>query len=403
MRKMLLILYAIAIFTSVATAEELSSCSSNEGFLSSLYERLNKNDKQIAKLEKLNKHFRINGFLQGIYEWNDASQGNTSIGTSSFSIYRARLIIGGDIWRTKEGGLLDYWVYADLSFLPKSPFLALQLRYQHSKQFNIVVGHMQNPIHFEEQFRPTKFEFIDFAYATSRLLKMGSNDVTTKDVPLREMGIRLYGGFLQRNGYSILNYSVGFLNHIGILTPNTNKSGDLFCRLFAMPSRYLTLALHYQYGEANFSKVKQNSPTIYADYRWKGNPEYMMMQRWGGGFTYITDSIFTRCEYVAGITGTLPSESCYIEGGYKWQLPKNSGTIWAGSMIDYFCYNCFDYIHRNTIDAAIDMRYTICIGYQPIKDFHIQVAYSLEQRLNYTFANSNLFGNSIKFLTTLSF
>ena len=69
-------------------------------------------------------------------------------------------------------------------------------------------------------------------------------------------------------------------------------------------------------------------------------------------------------------------------------------------MVDYFCRNCFDYTKRDTKNAAVDMRYSVCVGYTPVKYFRVQLAYSLEHRINHTFANNRHFGNGIKLMAT---
>ena len=127
------------------------------------------------------------------------------------------------------------------------------------------------------------------------------------------------------------------------------------------------------------------------------------MHRWGGGFNYDSKQGFARGEYIAGLTGSLVSEGVYVEAGKRFQLPKNAGMFWAGGMVDYFCRNCFDYVNRDTKNANIDMRYSICLGYEPIKYFHVQLAYSLEHRIHYKFDNNRQFGNGIKLLVTALF
>ena len=127
------------------------------------------------------------------------------------------------------------------------------------------------------------------------------------------------------------------------------------------------------------------------------------MHRWGGGFNYDGKKAFARGEYIGGLTGSLVSEGMYVEAGKRFNLPKNAGMLWAGGMVDYFCRNCVDYIHRDTKNAAVDMRYSVCVGYTPVKYFRVQLAYSLEQRVNYTFANDRSFGNGIKLMATALF
>ena len=402
MRRVLAILSAIACVFTSAMADGFST-STEEGVIAAIATRLDKNEKQIERWEKINKLVKINGFVQGLYEWSDDRTGDGTTGKSSFGVHRARLIIASELYKSKKGRVLDFWSYLDFMFLPKSPVLDLRFGYKHSRELNLIVGHMQNPIHFEEQFRPSKFEFIDFSYAACHLAKLGGNEVTTQDVPLRETGFRLYGGFFHRENFSILNYNIGFFNNVGAFTRNTNRSGDFFCRLFVKPTEALDIAVHYQWGEGNFSSVKLNNPDIYAGYRWDGNPEYLAMHRMGAGFSYITNSIFARGEYICGLTGKLASESCYLEGGYKLHLPRQLGFTWAGTMIDYYCRDTFDLIKRDTRNANIDMRYTLSFGWELSAYYRIQLAYSLEQRLHYTFANNRAFGNGVKVLVTASF
>ena len=83
-------------------------------------------------------------------------------------------------------------------------------------------------------------------------------------------------------------------------------------------------------------------------------------------------------------------------------MPK-AGKLWAGAMVDYFCRNVFDYTKRDTANAKNDNRYSVCLGYEPIKYLHMQLAYSLEQRTHYTFANNRHFGNGVKFMATVVF
>lgn len=402
-KRVLIAFITIFLATLSVRAEGDVASYSESGIIGLISERINKDEKQSEKLEKWSRYCRVNGFIQGMYAWSDNQTSNTTTGSSSFSVHRARFIVSGNLLQNKKGRKLDYLFYGDMVFLPKSPILSTQISYHHSNAFNVVIGQMQNPIHFEEQFRPTKFEFIDFSYAACYLGKLGGNDLTTKDVPLREMGIRLHGGFFQRDGYCLLNYNIGVFNHPGILLMNTNKSADFFCRLFVMPTRNLVIAAHCQWGEDDFSKVLLNNPDTYASYRWNGSPEYLMLHRWGGGVTYVTDTVFMRSEYIAGWTGHLSSEACYIEGGYKYHLPKQLGFAWAGAMVDYFCRDTFDYVKRDTKNAAIDMRYTLSFGWEPSALYRIQLAYSLEQRLHYTFPNNRPFSNSLKLLATASF
>ncbi len=393
-----IILFAVS--TSHAQEKEREHFGENDGIFASLATRLSKSEEQSAKMEKAIDYLKIYGFLQGMYEWSDDRNGNSSTGISSFSVYRARVILTGDFYKSKRtGATLNYWFYFDFARF-ESPFLDLRIRYRLSDKFNLIVGHLQNPFHFQDLFRPSKFEFIDYSYAAARVAKMGGTDVTTTDVKLRELGFRLFGELGERDGYNVFHYSAGVLSSISVLEKNSNESADFFCRLAVKPSHDLTFSLYGQWGEGNFAKVKRNNPQKYADYRWNGNPEYMLTARWGTGFSYITKTLYMRGDYIAGLTGNLPTESCYLESGYKYHLSKDRGFAWVGAMVDYYCYNTFDYIKRNTANAPIDMRYTLSVGWEPSYYYRIQLAYSLEQCVNYTFKNNRQFANGVKLLVT---
>lgn len=403
-RALFLIILAVLSIAPMAQAQEgdRERFNENEGVFAALSARLSKSEEQSIKMEKAMEYFKIYGFLQGMYEWSDDRNGHSSTGTSTFSVYRARMILTGDFYKSKRtGGTLNYWFYFDLARF-ENPVLDLRIRYHHSDKFNFIIGHLQNPFHFQDLFRPSKFEFIDYSYAAARVAKMGGTDVTTTDVKLREMGFRVFGELGERDGYNIFHYSAGVLTSIGIFNRNNNESADFFCRLAVKPSHDLAFSLYGQWGEGNFKKVKENNPERYLDYRWEGNPEYVRTARWGTGFSYITKTLYMRGDYIAGLTGNLPTESAYLESGYKHHISRDRGFAWVGAMADYYCYNTFDYIKRNTAIAPIDLRYTLSIGWEPCYYYRIQLAYSLEQRLNYTFDNGRRFGNGLKLLVTAS-
>jgi hypothetical protein len=386
-----------------------ASVSAQETATESVDTRLSKIEKRTAILEKLSQYIKVTGFIQGEYDWLDDRDGKSSTGTSSFYIRRARISLAGDLYKGKKGARLDYRLYVDIARIPKNPILDLWVRYQPCKEFGVQFGQFKNPVTFEAGISPNQYDFIDFSYAVSNLAKMGANDLIGVNKTARDAGFQLFGGFVHRDGYSIINYNIGVLNGNGMNEKDNNKSKDIFARLTFKPTKNLAIATYYQWGEANLTSF---SAEKYAEYGWSGNTEYVPMHRWGGGFEYNSDKAFARGEYIAGLTGSLASEGVYVQGGKKFNLPKNAGMLWAGGMVDYFCRNCFDYINRDTKRAAIDMRYSVCVGYRPVKYFHLQLAYSLEHRLNHNpdytpnccnWSGKRPFGNGIKLMLTASF
>ena len=401
MKRILFVALALISFSALS-AQEVASNTTIENQISEIDARLAKNEKRTALLEKAKQYFKITGFVQGEYDWLDDRKGHASTGSSSFYIRRARLSMAGDLYKGEKGAKLDYRLYIDLARvkLPNpNPILDMWVRYQPIKEFGVQLGQFKNPITFEASVAPSKYEFIDFSYAVCNLAKMGADDVAGLNVTARDAGFQFFGGFIHRDGYSIINYNVGLLNGNGINAKDDNKSKDVFGKITIKPSKDLGIALYYQRGEANLSGFEAEK---YAEYGWSGNAEYVITHRWGGGFQYISDKVFARGEYIAGITGQMPSEGAYLQGGYNFKMPK-AGKLWAGAMVDYFCRNVFDYTKRDTANAKIDTRYSVCLGYEPIKYFHMQLAFSLEQRTHYTFANNRHFGNGVKFMATVVF
>lgn len=395
MKRILFIALALLAFTAVS-AQDATTSSNLDTKVAELDARLAKNEKRTAALEKVRQYAKLSAFMQGEYDWTYDNENKT--GTSSFYLRRVRFTIAGDLYNGKAGKL-DYRVYFDLARIKGSnpnPLLDMWIKYQPVKEFGVQFGQFKNPITFEASISPAKYDFVDFSYVVCNLAKMGADDVAGYNVTARDAGFQFFGGFVHRDGYSIINYNVGVVNGSGINVKDDNKSKDVFAKLTIKPSRDFAIATYYQWGEANLSSM---SAAKYAEYDWSGSAKYVTTHRWGGGFNYDGKHGFARGEYIGGLTGKLPSEGVYIEGGYRHHLPKNAGMLWVGGMVDYFCRNCFDYIHRDTKNAAIDMRYTVCLGYQPLKYLRVQLAYSLKQYINQT----GPFDNSIKLMVTASF
>ena len=399
MKKILLI--AVTLFSSLAvSAQEAPKSAQKEQNTIELSTRLEKQEKRLATLEKVRQYVKLSAFMQGEYDWIDTDEPGATTGTSSFYLRRVRFTLAGDLYRGAKGAKLDYRVYFDLCRMPtKNPILDMWIRYQPIKEFGVQFGQYKNPVTFEASISPSKYDFIDFSYAVCNLAKMGTDDVTGLNETARDIGFQFFGGFIHRDGYSVINYNVGLLNGSGINTKDNNKSKDIYAKLTIKPSKDFAMATYYQWGEANLSKFDAQT---YAEYGWAGSAEYVPMHRWGVGFNYDAKRVFARGEYIGGLTGSLASEGMYIEGGYRHHLPKNAGMLWAGGMVDYFCRNCFDYIHRDTKNAAVNMRYSLCLGYEPIKYFRLQLAYSLKQNIN-TGTQIRPFENSVKLMATASF
>lgn len=356
--------------------------------IDSLELRLAKMEKRSKNWAKVKQYFNISGFIQAAYDWTDADN------SSTFHVRRARLDIKGDLYKGKKGAKIDYRFYFDLARLTKSaPILDMWVRYRPCKEFGIQMGQFKDKFSFEASIGPNKYDFIDYSYAVCRLAKNGSGDILGLNMTARDLGVEFMGGFIHKEGYSVLNYNIAVLNGSGINVKDNNKSKDVMARLTVKPMKELAIAGYYQWGENVLTEEKALS------FGWTGNCDYVTSHRWGAGLDYNTKCCFVRTEYIGGITGHTRSESAYVSGGYKFYAPKMPGHGWVGAMVDYF-----------TLDATkaksnSDLRYVLCVGYQPVKYARIQLAYSLEQMLGdgRLFKNHRPFCNTVKVLVTASF
>lgn len=367
-----------------AQSEVQSSEDALKAKINELDLRLAKAEKRAATWEKVKQYLKISGFIQGAYDWNDEDF------SSTFHIRRARLDIKGDLYKGKKGAKLDYRLYVDFARLPKnSPLLDVWVRYKPFKEFGVQVGQFKNPFTMEASISPSKYDFIDYSYAVCNLAKMSGNDVLGLNITARDLGFQFFGGFIHKEGYSVINYNLAVLNGSGMNTKDNNKSKDVMARLTIKPLKELNIAAYYQWGEAKWDKA--------VDYGWTKSTDYVTTHRWGGGVNYDAKKFFVRGEYVGGMTANLHSWGAYVSGGYRIYADKMPGRAWVGAMVDYFRYD--------VKQSNQDMRYMLCVGYEPIKYFRAQVGYSLEHRIGegYAFKNQRPFRNTIKVLLTASF
>lgn len=138
---------------------------------------------------------RISGYLQLGYEWSDDA--------STFFVKRARVDFQGDI-----SPKIDYRLQLEFAS-PK--IVDIYLRYKPLEALNVQVGQFKVPFSIENtHYVPLKYEFIEYSMAVCRL--MGFTDVCGVNATGRDLGAQLYGGLIDRDGYSILNYNVGVFN-----------------------------------------------------------------------------------------------------------------------------------------------------------------------------------------------
>lgn len=367
MRKSILTLLASTTIILTATAQEPTNP------IDSIARRVESLEKRSNVWDKINQHLDISGFVQAAYNWDDR-------GTSTFNLRRARLSLSGNIFKDERGAKADYRLQAEFASSPK--IVDLWVRYQPFNALGVQLGQFKMPLMLElTEYSQPKLGLIDFSLAVQRLQRMGSNDITAISSIGRDMGVQLYGGFIKRDGYSIINYNLAVVNGGGINTKDNNSSKDLIGRIVVKPIAGLSLAGFYMRGEGNFS-----SSSVLGSLGEVANPKFVSMHRYGGGVVYQDSLIFVRAEYIKGQTGQLDSDGAYAAAGYTFNKKFSMAMRW-------------DYFDEDLSTKAKEYNYTIGANYTPWKNLLLQLNYTYKQYENMEIGGSN----AINFMVTTLF
>ena len=283
------------------------------------------------------EHLRLSGYLQGGYRFDQHAEPS-----NTFYLHRARLSLTGDAAKDK----IDYRLQVDMAGSPK--ICDLYFRYKPMKQLNLELGQFKVPFSYEnENCGPTTVEFIEYSYITTYLARNnglydGINNSTGRDI-----GFQLYGGFFEREGYSILNYNVAVFNGSGANVKDHNSSKDFVARLIVKPFKGFAVSGSYMYAETSF-----------------GGNKYMKSPRFALGAWYENGTWIGRAEYVHANFGKTCVDSFYALAGYNFQQP------WS-------VYARYEFIQD---DAYIMDKHRIQLGtaYKPFKFLRLQANLNYE-------------------------
>lgn len=318
------------LLTIIALAGVVQS-SFSQADADSLTVRVAALEKQTASLKhKIDLMPTISGFIQLGYTWDDAQ-------TSNFNVKRARVKLEGALARN-----LDYRLQLEFAS-PK--IVDAYIRYRPFNQLNIKFGEFKVPFSIEStDYLPLNTEAIDAPTVVRKLV--GYDDVCGVNATGRDIGLALYGGFLKRDAFSIINYDVAVMNGEGINLKDRNRSKDVVGRLTVQPLRALKISGSYYWGEYG--------------------PNYVKRTRYAVGLSY-DNRLVVRSEFIGGTTDSLRSCGLYAIVGWHF------GTVWT----PFVRYDAFK---EDTASAAtLQNNYTVGVAWQPVKYLRCQ--------LNYTFTD----------------
>ena len=255
---------------------------------------------QDTKAEKFkafaDEHLKLTGYLQAGVSWDDNDG-------ASFYLRRARVSLSGDFAEEK----FDYRLQVDMAGTPK--ICDLYLRYKPFHELNVQFGQFKLPFSLEnELYGPTKFEFIEYSYLTTYLVR---NNKLYDGIAAtgRDMGLQLYGGFIEREGYNIINYTVGVYNGAGINVKDNNLSKDVIARLIVKPIKGLSISGSYMYSETEY-KINEHNTN-----------EYMKAPRWSVGAIYDVRHWIARTEFAQANFDGNTTNAFYALAGYHFEKP----------------------------------------------------------------------------------
>ncbi len=319
--------------------------------------------KSLEKMEKiLSRLPNISGFLQLGYNLDigeNIAEDHTDI-SNTFLIRRARFKVDGNI--TSK---IDYCMQIEFAS-PK--ILDLYMRFKPFRQLNIQVGQFKTPFSIENTYYlPKNTELIDAPMAVAKLVQTYGGTGTTG----RNLGVNIYGGFFERDGFCILNYDLGIYNGNGINLKDIDQFKTIVARVNVQPVKDLKISASYLYGGNTELEWQDTNGNTYTD-------EYLY-HRYAIGISYDKpEGLIIRSEWIGGSTNGVDAQGVYLTAGYhinkKWT-----------------CVARCDFYQSNM--KVIETRLTnfvVGMVWQPIKYIRLQVNYYNQENYNFS-KNSNHF------------
>lgn len=296
---------------------------------------------------------KVGGLVNGRYGYDTGTKFNEGGSYNGFDLRRARLSVTGDF-----GKSIDYRIQAD--FAGSVKLIDAYARFKFAKEFNVQVGEYKVAYSQETLDGPTSWLTIENPTVVAKL--NGYSDISGLSANGRDVGIRLYGSFIHKEGYSVIGYKVGIYNGQGINVKDKNKYKDIEAYVTVNPIKDLTLSF------AN-----------YAGRYYKDDATGTVTRnRLSTGFTYKPGKLFVRSEYLHGKTGDTKQQGVYATAAYK--LPYGLQPVLS-----------YGYYQKDTESKQDNQSdYTVGINWTVNKWVRLQLDYTHTDYTNSDKKNSNL-------------
>lgn len=321
-------------------------------------ERSTKNEERVAKVENiLSKLPKISGFINGRYQYSKTDDADP---TNSFDVRRVRLNVKGNI-----GKKVSYRFQAEYETSVK--VLDAYFEWKPSPYINVQFGQFKLPITIENPLSPTTLQISENAIVISKLSSY--NDLTGVKSNGRDAGLAIYGGFIPKEGFNIIDYKFGIFNGNGINTKDNNRNKDFAGYIDVNPTKELKIRFSNLDGKYDVDSVAKKRFRV------------------GAGILFEHKRVLLRGEYLYGITDETKSQGGYLLAGVQI-IPQLQ---LVGQ------YDTFENNIKGTsgTQKGITNRYTVGLNYDPIKHIRLQA--------NYAFQDAALNSHTINLQTFISF
>jgi len=231
----------------------------------------------------LSQPFKLNGFAQVHYvHWDQ--------GIDSFSVRRARLILGGDVIKN-----LRYKLQVDVG---KSPILLdANLDWTFRSYLALRAGQFKVPFSQENLASSSDLDIINRSQVEEKLCP--GRDIGSQG---RDIGVMVFGK------WSMLEYQVGVFNGSGINRADANDQKDFGGRVIVHPVNSLSIGAAIYDGR---NRPDSETPAVVHD----------KAHRTGLEFAFIQSGLSLKGEYIFSKDDRLSRNGWYLQSGYFF-LPK---------------------------------------------------------------------------------
>lgn len=354
------ILYRL-LFAAVLAAciPAVSSAAPGDGQAGSL-DTLRREVKGIRKI--LAALPRLSGYGQVGYQYETNRGGVEGADASTFMVKRVRLIMTGDISK-----VFEYKMQLEGNSTSRGSdskaLISMQDWYFKAKicpALQIWAGQFPIPLTIENyDISPGTLETPDFSAAINKMVcRNAVSGILTYG---RDIGLQATGGFLRREGYSILDYNLCVYNGAQMNSADDNQAKDIVARLTVRPIRDLRISGSVNWGEYPNAKYGK----------------YIPMTRYAVGAWYDSAGLMVRGEYAhAGAdtgfgekgTARVDEHMYYVIAGYKIR----------GKYMPLLRYDVFD-CKRNTCLGGAGKQQDFLVGFlwTPLSRLKVQADYTL--------------------------